>query len=209
MITVYVVDDHDVVQLGLRTMLDATDDLRFLGASSNLAEAVAKVAAVAPDIVILDLFVGREVAWDLCRRLSREATAPAVVIFSGHGNAQLLAHAMDCGARGYLLKDTSLPLLPAALRDVAAGGQWWDPALLREWRKASARHRLFTEPEIEIIKLIAAGADNFQIAEVLCVSTHTVKYHIAKALKRSGESNRAGLVRRAIELDLMGLREEE
>lgn len=201
MITVFTIDDHGIVHAGLRTMLEATDDMRLVGASDTLDDATMAVRETAADIVMLDLFVGRSMAWGLCRRLV-EAGSSTVVIFTGHGNAHLLAQAMECGARGYVLKSSALPHLPAILRGIAAGGQWLEPSLLREWRQARLRKQLFTDPEVEIIKRIAAGADNFQIADAMQISTYTVKYHLAKALKRSGERNRAGLVRRLMEDDL-------
>lgn len=201
---VALVDDHQVVTTGLQQVL-AGSEFEYVGASSKLVSAAKLIEQFRPDVVVLDVFVGDDDSWQLCRRLADRGVV--VVMYSGHGNAQLLDRAMASGASGYMLKSMPLERVVEVLRAVRDRGEWWDRQLLTEWtrlkRSGGDAKELFTDRELDIIKLIAQGLDNFEIAERLHISSHTVKFHIAKALRRTGEANRAGLVRRASELNLI------
>ncbi len=201
---VALVDDHQVVTTGLQQVL-AGSEFEYVGASSKLVSAAQLIEQFRPDVVVLDVFVGDDDSWQLCRRLADRGVV--VVMYSGHGNAQLLDRAMASGASGYMLKSMPLERVVEVLRAVRDRGEWWDRQLLTEWtrlkRSGGDAKELFTDRELDIIKLIAQGLDNFEIAERLHISSHTVKFHIAKALRRTGEANRAGLVRRAGKLNLI------
>lgn len=197
---VMTVDDHAVIHTGLQAALAGQVDLRWLGAVDELDHVVPAVTAAEPDVVLLDLWVGEHQSWDVCRELCALQNAPNVAIFSGYGNSQLLDRAMREGALGYILKSAPPERITAGVRDLAGDKACWDPELLAAWTRdyrARSSPRLFTERELEIVRLIAEGKDNYEIAADLHLSTHTVKYHIARALRRTGEANRAALVRRA------------
>lgn len=201
-IRVAVVDDHEVVAVGVAQALQDAGDFDLVCVRSALTDAASLVSEHAPQIILLDAFLGTSDSFEFCRQLSDAGVR--VIIYSGHGSAQLLDLAMRSGAVGYVLKSMPLAQLPAVLQTVAAGSEWWCPELLTEWSKQArgGGGHLFNDRELEIIALIAEGLDNFQIADRLNVTSHTVKFHIAKALRKSGETNRAGLVRRASESQL-------
>ena len=199
-VTVVSLDDHEAISTGLKVLLAEQEGVEFIGATTQAAMLAPMIARLRPDVVLLDLFLGQDPTWLTCREVADTAEGPAVVIYSGYGNAQLLDRAMAAGASGYVLKDTPVADLSSILRTVREGRCYWDPSLHRQWKSARARARstIFPERELEIIALIAEGLDNFAIAERLHISHHTVKFHIGKALTRTGEATRAGLVRVAM-----------
>lgn len=200
MISVMAVDDHAVIHGGIEAALANHDDLCWLGAVDSLSQVMAAATETRPDVVLLDLWVGEQQSWDACRQLCALDDPPVVAIFSGYGNSQLVDRSMRAGALGYVLKSTPPAQLPQIVRDLASNKACWDPELLASWTRefrGRSRPNLFTERELDIVRLIAQGKDNYDIADELHLSTHTIKYHIAKALRRTGETNRAALVRRA------------
>lgn len=201
-IGVFSIDDHEIIHQGIQRMAEREADFVFLGATGKITNAESEVAAVRPDIVMLDLFIGEEQGWSVCRDIVTSMPDTKVVFYTGYGNAQLVEKAMQLGASGFILKTSTLSDLPEMLRTVVRVGQCIDPSLLKEWvdsRRARTKSQDFNDQEIEIISMIADGLDNYAISERLHLSFHTVKFHIGKMLKRTGESNRAGLVRFAKE----------
>ncbi|MGA4670800.1 response regulator [Propionibacteriaceae bacterium Y1923] len=206
MITLFSVDDHEVIHLGLQQLASAEPDLEFLGATTDPARALDLVAGLRPDVVLLDLFIGEEQGWDTCRALTTAVPDTKVIFYSGYGNAELVDRAIRSGASGYLLKGTSLAGLPEMLRTAQRTGQALDADLLKEWmdfRRRLDERPTLTSQELDLVRLIAEGLDNHQIAEAHHLSFHTVKFHIGKMLKKTGETNRAGLVRWATERHLL------
>lgn len=201
-IGVYSIDDHEIIHTGIARLTEQEPDFDFLGATGDTSIAVAQVVTLRPHIVLLDLFIGDEPGWDVCRELSAAAPGVHVVIYSGHGNAQLLDRALNLGVSGYILKSAGIAGLPRMLRTVVATGQFIDPPLLREWintRRDRNSNNIFSDQELAIVRMIAEGLDNHDIAARTHLSFHTVKFHIGKMLKRTREPNRAGLVRFAKE----------
>jgi DNA-binding NarL/FixJ family response regulator len=180
-IGIFSVDDHEIIHQGIERMAEREADFVFLGGTGKVSDAEGKVSAVRPDIVMLDLFIGEEQGWSVCRDIVTSMPHTKVVFYTGYGNAQLVEKAIQLGASGFILKTSTL---------------------LKEWVE-SRRNRTkaldFNDQEIQIISMIADGLDNYAISERLHLSFHTVKFHIGKMLKRAGESNRAGLVRFAKE----------
>lgn len=194
------IDDHDVVQAGLERAVNAAG-LSWLGSLSRLEGAAEQIHVLDPDVVLLDLYLGGVEAWATCTEIVQSSPRTAVAVYSSYGNAGLLDQAMRRGARGYLLKSTRLAAIPAAILSLAEGNDYWDPGLLAHWTREFRRAgppSIFSPQELRVVALIAEGMDNYAIAEQLGISSHTVKYHIAGALRRTGERNRAGLVRRAL-----------
>lgn len=204
-IRVVLVDDHDVIHVGLESALEDHPDIHLTGNARNEEDLKELLAQSTPEVVVLDLFLCEGPSWGLCRDLKAAAPAPAVLIYSAYGNSQLLERAMNCGADGYALKSTPTDELPLIIRLLRAGENYWDPSLHQSWEQEHQRttSRVFPPREVEIIALISQGLDNFEIAERLHLSHHSVKFHIGKALKRSGETTRAGLVRCAMDAHLL------
>ncbi|OZC83485.1 hypothetical protein CH282_16185 [Rhodococcus sp. 06-418-1B] len=205
-IKLFSIDDHEIVHGGVELLASLDADFEFVGASSDTASAVQDVVAADPDIVLLDLFIGEEQGWPVCRQLRETLTNTHVVFYTGYGSVQLVDRAIALGASGFILKSTRTSDLPDKLRAVMTVGQFIDPGLMTAWIASHQRRSdipFFSEQERRIVALIADGLDNFEVAEAMHVSFHTVKFHIGKLLKRTGESNRAGLVRYAKEQFLL------
>lgn len=209
MITFCVVDDHEVVHDGLRALAGREADLEFLGAAVTAGEGEGLVARTRPDVALVDLRIGERGGGsgiELCRALTRAADAPAVVIFSAYGNRDLLAQAIDAGASGYMLKETSVSRVPEILREVVTAGSWFEPRIageLLQRRRTSAAAATFSERDLAIVRGIGRGQSNHEIGEHLHLSSHTVKYHVASMLRRHGCGRRAELVRVAHDLHLL------
>ncbi|MCU1512732.1 MAG: two component LuxR family transcriptional regulator [Arthrobacter sp.] len=201
-IAIFSIDDHEIIHQGIERMAEREPDFVFLGATGKITNAESEVAAARPDIVMLDLFIGEDQGWSVCRDIVTSMPDTKVVFYTGYGNAQLVEKAIQLGASGFILKTSPLSDLPDMLRTVVRVGQCIDPSLLKEWvdsRRARTKAPDFNDQEILIVSMIADGLDNYAISERLHLSFHTVKFHIGKMLKRTGESNRAGLVRFAKE----------
>lgn len=201
-IRLYSVDDHEIVHAGIERMAERENDFEFVGASTTVSVAEEEITALTPDVVMLDLFIGEDKGWSLCRDVLRSLPSVKVVFYTGYGNAQLVDRAMRLGAAGFILKAASMSALPEMLRTVVRSGQYIDAALLKEWidaRRTPVDTPVFNDQELLILSMIADGLDNYAIGEHMNLSFHTVKFHIGKMLKRTGEPNRAGLVRFAKE----------
>jgi two-component system response regulator DevR len=126
-------------------------------------------------------------------------------VFSGYGNSELLAQAIQAGAAGYILKETTTARLPDIIRELAATGSYFDPrlasGLLR--RSTGGNQPAFNGRELEIVRLIARGLDNHRISERVCISPHTVKFHVTAMLRRHKLRRRTELVRLAMDLHLI------
>lgn len=207
MIRFCVVDDHMIVHDGLRAMADREDDLLFAGAASALDDAAALVRSATPDVLLLDLRLGGENSTDVCAELIAEFPSVAVVMFSAYGNPELVAQAVRAGAAGYVLKETNTARLPDVLREIARTGTHFDPriagSLLRRSLAPAGPEDAFNDRELAVVGLIARGANNHDIGAELCISPHTVKFHVTTMLRRHGLRRRAELVRLAMDLQLL------
>ena len=209
MIGFCVVDDHEVVHDGLRALAGREPDLEFLGAATTVEQGEGLVARTRPDVALVDLRIGERGGGsgiELCRALTTGAEAPAVVIFSAYGNRDLLAQAIDAGASGYMLKETSVSRVPDILREVVTTGSWFEPRIageLLQRRRTTPRGATFSERDLAIVRGIGRGESNHEIGESLHLSSHTVKYHVASMLRRHGCGRRAELVRVAHDLHLL------
>lgn len=194
---VFVVDDHDVIHQGIARVCEESDSLHFLGSATSPDSALRQLTAVEPAVVILDLMLGGTPSWALCQEIVHKLDDVHVIIYSAFGSGQSVETALNHGASGYQLKTGSVQALDRVIAQVIQGGTVIDPALTTDWvRHRRNRNRLdLDRRQIQILASIADGKDNYQIAEELTVSYHTVKFHISKMLKMSGETNRAGLVR--------------
>ena len=207
MIRFCVVDDHAIIHDGLRMVADREADLEFAGATGELAAAPQLVEQEQPDVLLLDLRLDGEDSTELCTQLTRRFPDLAVLVFSAYGNPDLLAQAIRAGAAGYVLKDTSTDRIPAILRELVRTGSYFDPRLaghlLRRSVATPGEPAAFSERELEIVRLIGQGEDNHAIGEELCISPHTVKFHVTTMLRRHRLRRRAELVRLAMDLHVL------
>lgn len=205
MIRFCVVDDHEIVHDGLRAMADRADDLEFAGSASSADEAMELVDRVRPEVLLLDMRLASGNSIETCVALARAFPQLKIAIFSAYGNPELLAQAIQAGAAGYVLKETTTARLPDVIRELSSAGSYFDPRLASGLLRRSTRsgQPAFNERELEIVKLVARGMDNHAIGEQVCISPHTVKFHITAMLRRHGVKRRTELVRLAMDLHLI------
>jgi DNA-binding NarL/FixJ family response regulator len=201
MIRILIVDDHEVVRLGLRSALDTADDFRIVAEAATAAEAVSEARSVRPDVVLMDVRLGPgddAGGINACRTIRDELPEVAVLMFSSFsGRAAVLASIM-AGASGYLTKNLGLAELRDAIRSAAKGESLLDPKVtaqvLEQLRALSSGKRPADKPlserEREVLGLVAKGLTNREIGERLFVSEHTVRNHVASILNKLGLSRR-------------------
>ena len=206
MIRVALVDDQAIVRNGLARILSPEDGFEVVTECSNGRQAVDELPALAPDVVLMDIRMpvldGIAATAQLRRALG---DAVAVLVLTTFGEDEVLWGALEAGAAGFVLKDASAQDVIAAVRAVAGGGAWFDPAvaprLLERYRRVvapaarnAARLEDLTEREHEVLRLMARGATNAEIAATLFVAEATVKTHVGAIFSKLGVRDRAGAI---------------
>jgi DNA-binding NarL/FixJ family response regulator len=214
-IRVLVADDQPVVRDGLAMLLGLIDDLEIVGTASDGVEAVQRARAERPDIVLIDLRMPRMEGAEATRQILASLPDTRVLVLTTYADDEFLFPALQAGARGYLTKDASAEEIEHAIKAVAAGETHLDPAIqqrlvaavLDQPPRTSARDPAttscpdlpdeLTPREAEVLKLIAAGLSNSEIADKLVLSGATVKTHINRIFYKTGARDRAQAVRYA------------
>ena len=201
MIRVALVDDHPVVRAGMRALVDGQNDLSVVGEASDAQSAVQLVAAVRPDVVLMDLNLGAGPGGaETTARLLALTDPPRVLVLTTYDTEADILGAIDAGAAGYLLKDAPPDDLFRAIRGTARGETVLAPAVAaRLVKRAGSRGPVLTEREVEILGLLATGVSNRELAKRLFVSEATVKSHLSHIYGKLEVDTRAGAVARAIE----------
>lgn len=206
-IRILVVDDHAVVRQGLVSMLSQFDDLEIVGTASNGAEGLAAAETLSPDVVLLDLQMpGMQGLEVLSRFTERDPEKPKVVVLTMHDDDETVLRAVRGGAKGYVLKHASQEELAAAIRHVAAGGTRFDEVVVSAFLKESQREAersLLSARDIEILRLVAGGCSNKEVARRLYLSVGTIKTHLDEIYRALGVSDRAHAVAVAMRKGLL------
>ncbi|MEU8221395.1 response regulator transcription factor [Kribbella sp. NPDC048915] len=198
MIRVALVDDHPVVRAGVRALVEAQDDLSVVGEASDAQSAEQLVAALHPDVVLMDLNLGPGVGGaEVAARLRALPEPPYVLVLTTYDTEADIASAMDAGASGYLLKDAPPEDLFRAIRGTARGETVLAPSIAA--RLVRRTGPTLTERELEILGLLAAGNSNREMAKQLFVSEATVKSHLTHIYSKLKVDSRAAAVARGIE----------
>ena len=195
-VTVFVVDDHEVVRAGLRTLFEGAD-LDVVGEAGTAAEAQRRIPASRPDVVVLDLALPDGDGVSVCREIRAVLPETAVLILSSHDDDEAMFAAIVAGASGYVLKQVRSHDLVDGVRRVAAGESLLDPAMtgavlkrLRPGVKEDGRLQALTDQERRVLELIAEGLTNRQIGARLDVAEKTVKNHVTSLLAKLGLASR-------------------
>ena len=214
-IRVLIADDQPVVRDGLAMLLGLIDDVEIVATAADGIEAVERARAQRPDIVLMDLRMPRLEGADATRQILAAYPETRVLVLTTYADDQFLFPALQAGARGYLTKDATAEEIEHAIRALIAGQTHLDPAVqqrlvtavldqtpparLDEPLPASARNLPdeLTRREIEVLKLIALGLSNSEIADKLVLSNATVKTHINRIFYKTGARDRAQAVRYA------------
>jgi len=196
-ITVFLLDDHEVVRRGLRDLLEAEGDIEVIGEASTESEAVGRVHALAPDVAVLDVRLEEGNGIEACREIRSRDPNTSCLILTSFADDEALFQAILAGASGYLLKQIRTTDLVDAVRRVAAGQSLLDPAVtarvLERLRKGPAQdERLarLTEQERHVLQLVAEGLTNRQIGERLHLAEKTVKNYVTSMLAKLGMTRR-------------------
>lgn len=192
MTTVLVVDDHELVRLGVEQFLANHPDVTVVGTACDGAAAVAACAALAPEVVVMDLVMPGMDGVEATRRILAVSPATRVIVLTSFSDRERILDAIDAGAVGYLLKDSAPEELLRGIRAAAAGESPLSPKAAQaivEARRQRAGSEL-TAREREVLALLARGLANKQIARALGVSEKTVKAHLTSVFQRIGVSDR-------------------
>ena len=195
-VTVFLLDDHEVVRRGLAELLGSQAGVRVVGEAATVAEALARLPAVHPDVAILDARLPDGSGIDVCRDIRSAMPDVRCLILTSYDDNDAVLAAIMAGASGYLLKDVRGAAIVQAVRDVAAGKSLLDPAvterLFARLRRTptDARYESLTEREREVLDLIAAGLTNREIAERLFLAEKTVKNYVSGLLAKLGMRSR-------------------
>ena len=201
-LTIVIADDHAVVREGLRMLLEAEPDLQVLGEASDLDDTRALLRELMPAVLVLDLHMGRDLSIGVLSELRQASPDTAVVILTMEDDPAFVAPAWAAGAAGYVLKEASRTDLLRAIRTVAAGGRYLDPAV-GGWAVNSGEDSVLTERELEVLRYVALGHTNADIAKRMYISARTVETHRANLQRKLGVSGRPELVRYALQRGLI------
>ena len=206
---VLVVDDHAVVRTGLRRVLDAEPDIETVGEAPNAERAVFEAMAHKPDVVLMDVVMPGKSGIEIIPTLQQNAPQAKVLVLSMQDDPRYLREAFDAGASGYVLKEAADTEVVDAVRAVAAGERYVHPALGARLVEAEAAERRradedpLSEREREVLRLLALGHTNQEIAKLLYISVRTAETHRAHVMQKLRLSSRAELVRYALSEGLL------
>ena len=210
MINVMLVDDQNLVRKGVRSLLEFSEEIEVIAEAADGAEAIRAIPEVKPDVVLLDMRMPGKSGLDVLQELSEAEQLPPTIILTTFDDDELLLAGIRAGAKGYLLKDVALAELVNAVKTVAEGGSVVKPAVTQRLLKGLEnlqtdfysldRPDPLTERETEILRLMAGGYSNKEIANSLGVAEGTVKNHVSNILSKMGVRDRTRAVLKAFEL---------
>ena len=198
-ITVFLLDDHEIVRRGIAQLLESAGDISVVGEAATAAQAVARIPALRPDVAILDVRLPDGDGVSVCRDIrSAVSPPPACLMLTSYSDDEALFGAIMAGAAGYLLKQVTGVDLVGAVRTIAAGGSLLDPrataVVLERLRKgdepSDPRYASLSPQERRILSLIADGLTNRQIGAELFLAEKTVKNYVSSLLHKLGFTRR-------------------
>ncbi len=204
-VRVLIVDDHPIVRQGVRSVLANHPDIEVVGEADGAASLFANLESLKPHVVLLDVRMPGQNGIEITQRLKREHPEVKVILLSTYDDEEFLFGALRAGAEGYLLKSTSNEVLASSIRQVGRGERLLSPELvgkvMREFQDlAKEKTRAdsgLTDQELQVLRMIANGATNKEIAEKLYWSEVTVKRKVQDILEKMGVANRAQAVAEA------------
>jgi DNA-binding NarL/FixJ family response regulator len=221
---VLLADDHDVVRQGFRLVLGSQPDIEVVGEAPNGREALEEARRLRPDLVLMDVIMPVMDGLEATRRIKAEMPGVCVLMFTSHEEPEYLLEAIEAGAAGYVLKGAPVSRLIGAIRRALGGDSPLDQELAarlirglsekkagdarREAPVAGGSNQTLAEPltrrEVEVLRLMAQGHTNPQIARELVIARPTAKTHVERVIRKLGVSDRTQAAVRAIDLGLVG-----
>jgi len=209
-IRILIVDDHPLIREGLRAVLETQPDLELVGEACDGYEAVRQALALKPDVIMMDLALPLKDGITAIREILRAAPGIKVLVLSNYLEDDKVFGALRAGAKGYILKETGSQEVRQAVRNIYQGKAALDPAVQRKLvdhvagndASAHAAGDELTERELEVLRLMAQGSTNPQIAAQLLVAEGTVRFHVSNVLRKLGLENRTQAVLYALQRGL-------
>jgi len=198
-VKILLVDDHPLVRDGLRARLEAAPHLRVVGEAGSGQEALELAGQCQPDLVLMDVNMRASSGIEATAQLTARYPGIAVLILSMHDKPEYVSQAMQAGARGYVLKDAPGKDIVLAIETVMGGGIYYSAALARQLASPLAGDNQLTSREQEVLRHIAAGQSNKQIARALDLSVRTVETHRLNIKRKLGIEGQAELIRFAVQ----------
>ena len=196
-IHVFIADDHAVVREGLRALISTEPGIEVVGEAADGGEAVARVRSLQPDVILLDLVMPHKSGIEAISEITQENPEARILVLTSFADDDKVFPAIKAGALGYLLKDSSSQALIQAIREVYQGESSLHPTIARKLIReilrpstAAPAENLLTEREVAVLKLIAEGLSNQEIAETLVISERTVSSHVSNILAKLHLANR-------------------
>lgn len=209
MIGVMLVDDQTLVRQGVRSLLGLADDIEVVDEAADGVTAIEQIPRTRPDVLLLDMRMPGKNGLEVMQELGARNELPPTIILTTFDDDDLVLDGIRAGARGYLLKDVELEELLSAVRAVADGGTLVKPAVTDRLMKGLGKMRTdfsslphpdpLTDRETEILRLMAGGYSNKEIANALNVAEGTVKNHVSNILSKMGVRDRTRAVLKAFE----------
>jgi len=204
---VLLADDHVTVRHGLKLLIEGQPDMKVIAEASDGAAAIQKTLDLKPDVVVMDISMPGMNGLVATRSLKQQRPDVAIITLTRHGDDAYLQELLRAGVSGYVLKQSAPAELLQAIRVAAAGGQYLDSSLTarvtagflgREGKKVGKAGATVSDRESEVLRLIASGYSNKEIAGRLALSVKTVEAHKANAMRKLGLTGRIDIVRYAI-----------
>jgi two-component system, NarL family, response regulator LiaR len=209
-VTLALVDDHRVVARSLKAYLESFPDLKVVGIATSGEELLRQIHEWKPQIVLQDLLMpGGIDGIETIRRISECAPAVKVIALTASTDEARMMGALRAGAAGYVRKDAEPEVLLAAVRAVARGKTYIDPSVSRQILQATIPHEDLTPREIGVLRQLALGLSNKEIADALSISDETVKTHVGNVFSKLRVENRAQAIVQALKRGLVSLEELE
>jgi DNA-binding NarL/FixJ family response regulator len=203
MIRILIADDHRLVRRGIKDILSTANDMAVIGECANAREILIALQLELPDLLLLDMSMPGLSGVELIRLLVKDFAQIRILVLSMHNEGQFAASALRDGANGYVTKDADPEILLQAVRKVAAGGKFIDPALVEALvfekpNPAQSLDETLTDRELQVLRQVVDGMSLNAIAEALHLSPKTISSHKMRIMQKLGISNNADLVRYAV-----------
>jgi DNA-binding NarL/FixJ family response regulator len=205
-IKVLIVDDHPVVRLGLRTMLESEENIAVTGVTGSAKEALLEVARFQPDVVLMDLRMPGMEGADAIAELRRIHPDIRILVLTNYEEDEYIFRALQAGAMGYLLKSTPQEEIVQAVEMVHQNKRCIPPNIAKRLFETIGREEL-SQRELEVLKLVASGLTNKEIAQRLFISDKTARNHVASCLIKLNANDRTEAATTAIRRGLIRLSE--
>jgi len=210
-ISLIIVDDYEILRKGLKIILQSEQNFKIIGEASSGRDLMELVKKSKPDVIILDDYLPQESGIDICKELTKTYSDLKIIIMTDYpGKKETIVRAMMAGAKGFLVKNVELAELKRSIKVIARGDTVLDSQVaarlidkIKKGPNKESPSYEFTEQHLNIARLVAQGLTNKKIAENLCLSENTVKFHLKRIMRRLQVSNRVNLVAKLIEENII------